>query len=163
MTEFDYIVLAVLAFSVALSMFRGLVREVLSLGNWIMAFYVANHYAHWVIWCFESFLMWSQAMQILASFTLAFIASLLVGAVLIAMISRLITVVGLGFVDRILGVFFGVLRGVLIILAAMIVAGFTSLPEKQFWKEAMFSPYVEQGVRIIKPWLPPNVAHWIKY
>jgi membrane protein required for colicin V production len=163
MTEFDYIVLAVLAISVALSMFRGLVREVLSLANWVLAFYVANHYAHWVVDCFESLQSLSEPMQILASSTIAFMVSLLIGGVLTVLISRLIAVVGLGLIDRVLGVLFGVLRGLLIVLAAMIVAGFTSLPEKQFWREAIFSPYAEQSVRMIKPWLPPNVAHWIKY
>ncbi|WP_420010323.1 CvpA family protein, partial [Vibrio parahaemolyticus] len=42
MTIFDYIVIAVVVLSVILGLFRGMVKEVLSLANWVLAFWVAN-------------------------------------------------------------------------------------------------------------------------
>ena len=44
MTIFDYIVIAIVVLSVVLGMFRGMVREVLSLANWVLAFWIANRY-----------------------------------------------------------------------------------------------------------------------
>ena len=44
MTIFDYLVLLVLGCSVVISMLRGLVRELLSLASWVIAFVVANAY-----------------------------------------------------------------------------------------------------------------------
>ncbi|OWP20506.1 colicin V production protein, partial [Microbacterium sp. AISO3] len=44
MTIFDYLVLFVLVSSVIISTLRGLVKEILSLLGWIVAFVVANAY-----------------------------------------------------------------------------------------------------------------------
>ena len=44
MTIFDYVVLFVLGTSIIVSMLRGLVKEMLSLLGWIVAFVVANAY-----------------------------------------------------------------------------------------------------------------------
>ena len=44
MTVFDYIVLAVIGLSVFFSLMRGMVREVLSLAGWVLAFFVAKTY-----------------------------------------------------------------------------------------------------------------------
>ena len=44
MTIFDYLVLFVLVTSVLISMMRGLVKEILSLVSWIVAFVIANAY-----------------------------------------------------------------------------------------------------------------------
>ncbi|HBF52001.1 MAG TPA: colicin V production protein, partial [Massilia sp.] len=44
MTIFDYLVLFVLISSVIISTMRGLVKEILSLLGWVVAFVVANAY-----------------------------------------------------------------------------------------------------------------------
>ena len=45
LTPFDYTVLAVVGVSVLVSLFRGAVREVMSILSWIGAFMIALHYA----------------------------------------------------------------------------------------------------------------------
>ena len=45
MTAFDYIVIGIVSISALLSMTRGLVKEILSLLAWIVAFFAASRYA----------------------------------------------------------------------------------------------------------------------
>ena len=45
MTIFDYVVLGIVSVSVLLSITRGVVREIVSLLGWVIAFFVASHYA----------------------------------------------------------------------------------------------------------------------
>jgi membrane protein required for colicin V production len=83
--------------------------------------------------------------------------------VLVCLLSKLIKAVGLGLIDGLLGAVFGVLRGVLVVLVLVWVAGMTHLPEHQIWRDAKFSRLAEQVALLTKVWLPDNVAQRIKY
>lgn len=163
MTLFDYVVLAVVTLSVILGLFRGMVREVMSLVNWAVAFYVANHYGADLIVYLEWTETLSPAMKALVGCAAAFLASMLVGAVLMGLLGRIISAAGLGFLDRGLGAVFGLGRGVLIVLILVTAGGFTSLPKQAFWRDAMLSPYAVDAVRELKPHLPESVAKWVRY
>ena len=58
MTIFDYLVIFVLASSIIIGTLRGLVKEILSLAGWIVAFVVANAYGPWLA---AMLLHWTQA------------------------------------------------------------------------------------------------------
>ena len=88
---------------------------------------------------------------------------ILLAALLRLAVSKLLRVVGLGPLDRFLGALFGVLRGAVVVLVAVLVAGFTALPQQAWWRDAYFSPPLETAVLAAKPWFPPAVAKRIKY
>ena len=83
MTIFDYIVIAVVVLSVILGVFRGMVKEVLSLANWVLAFWVANRYgadlAVYMDWA-ESL---TPPMKALIGCAVAFFATMIVGGIFI--------------------------------------------------------------------------------
>jgi membrane protein required for colicin V production len=54
-------------------------------------------------------------------------------------------------------------RGVLIVLVAVMLAGLTSLPKEQFWREAVFSGPAETAVLAARPVLPKDLAQRIRY
>lgn len=163
LTLFDYVAIAIVVLSLILGGFRGMAKEVLSLVNLVLAFWVANRYGGELV----VYLDWaedlSDPMKALIGVAGAFFGSMLVGAIIIALIGRIVSAAGLGFADRGLGVAFGVARGVLIVLGCVVAAGFTSLPEKEFWKEAAFAPMAVDLVLQVKPHLPESVANWIRY
>jgi membrane protein required for colicin V production len=64
----------------------------------------------------------------------------------------------LGLVDRGLGSLFGRGRGLVIVLAAVILCSMTALPRQAFWTEARLSGAAEQGARLVKPFLPEAFA-----
>ncbi|HYR05989.1 MAG TPA: CvpA family protein, partial [Gallionella sp.] len=89
--------------------------------------------------------------------------ALIVWSMLAWLFSKLVKVAGLGWQDRVLGGLFGVLRGVLVILALVWLAGLTHIPEQPFWRSAHTSRTVENVALLTKAWLPDDVARRIRY
>ncbi len=162
MTAFDYAVLAVLAFSVVLGLWRGVVSEILALVAWLVAFFVARAQATEVAnWLAAQIA--EPALRLAAAYVLVVIAVLLVFAVLRLVLKFLIKAVGLGVLDRLLGGAFGALRGGLVVVVAVLVAGMTPLPTMEWWRAATLSPPLETAVLAAKPWLPADAAKRIRY
>ena len=65
--------------------------------------------------------------------------------------------------DRALGGLFGLLRGVVLVLAAVLVCGMTAIPQQDFWKNAQLRPAAETAAREIIPFLPDNIARYVKF
>jgi membrane protein required for colicin V production len=78
-------------------------------------------------------------------------------------ISLMLKAVGLGLLDRLLGASFGVLRGILVVWVAVLVAGMTPLPKAGWWRDAMLALPLETAVIAAKPWLPAEAAKRIRF
>ena len=162
MTLFDYAVLAILLISILISVWRGLVREILSLIGWVAAFVVANLYAQDV----QALLPPVLGLPILR-FIVAFLL-LLVGTIfLMALINwgilRGIQAAGLELADRGLCGLFGLARGCVIVVAIVLVGGMTRAPQMDVWKDALFSRLAESAVETLLPFLPNDIAGKVKF
>jgi membrane protein required for colicin V production len=62
----------------------------------------------------------------------------------------------MGFLDRFLGGLFGIVRGVVVVLALMLVAGLTTLPRHDWWQNSLLVPELVGLALSLKPWLPPE-------
>jgi membrane protein required for colicin V production len=71
-------------------------------------------------------------------------------------------VVGLRGIDRSLGLLFGLVRGAILVVVLVALAGLTELPQHDFWRNALFRPAAEQGVRELKPLLPDTLAAYLR-
>ena len=162
MTAFDYAVLAVLLASALLGLWRGVVSEILALAAWVVAFLVARAEASKV----ASWLAGQIAepgMRLAAAYVLVFVGVLLVFAIARMLISLLLKAAGLGLLDRLLGAAFCVLRGILVVWVAVLVAGMTALPRADWWRDAVLAPPLETAVLAAKPWLPAEAAKRIRF
>ncbi|GAB3378245.1 MULTISPECIES: CvpA family protein [Massilia] len=162
MTIFDYLVLFVLISSVVISTLRGLVKEILSLLGWIVAFVVANAYGAKLAPMLPELLPGETARLIMAFVVLFLGVRILMGLLSLA-IGAVITATGLTLADRGLGGLFGLARGIVIVLAAVILCGMTSIPQQDFWRNALLSPMAETGARTVKPFLPAALAQHVRY
>lgn len=162
MTWFDYAVLGVLAASLLLGLWRGVVSELLALAAWVLAFFVAREFAPTVSALFGNWLP-DKSMQYLAGFAALFVGVLIVVGIGRLVISFLLRAVGLGLIDRLLGAVFGIARGVLVVLIAVMLAGLTPLPKEKWWRDAVLAPPLETAVLAARPWLPENMARKIRY
>lgn len=162
MTVFDYAVLTIVGLSIILSVMRGLVREVLAILGWIAAFYVAMTYASQLLPMMPADIP-TEALRIMAAFLVLFLATLLVTSLLAIALTAIFKKVGLGWLNRLLGVFFGVARGVLIVCIIVLLAGLTDAPKDARWRNAMFSAPIEAMVIAMLPWLPTSIAKHVKY
>lgn len=160
MTGFDYAVLGIMLLSLLLGLWRGLVYEVLSLLGWPLAFMLSRQFAG----SLEPLLPVSQeAARLALAYALVFIAALIAWAALVWLLARLIRAVGLGLLDSLLGSLFGLLRGVLIILVLVWLAGASSIPEQRFWRDAKFSSSAEDVALLGKAVLPDSIGQRIHY
>ena len=70
---------------------------------------------------------------------------------------------GLGFVDRFLGSIFGLVRGIVFMIAFVFVAGLTPLPRMLWWQNAALVPPLVAGVYALRPHLPAEIAGRLDY
>jgi membrane protein required for colicin V production len=158
---FDYAVLGVLGFSLLVGVLRGVVKELVMIGGWIAAFMLATAFSGRVARMLPDNLG-PMAAQVLG-FAAIFIGTLVLAAFAGMLLSMLARSAGLGWTDRSLGACFGALRGVLIVLAVVLVLGFTPLPQEAFWKHAVLAGPFETAVLALKPYLPGDMARRIGY
>ncbi len=162
MTLFDLAVIAIIGLSVLLSVIRGLVREVLALAAWVVAFLAANLLSGAVVpWMPEA--LASEELRLLAAFVCVFLGVLITMSLLAMLASRLVKNAGLGLEDRLLGAAFGLARGLLVVMILVLLAGLTSLPRQAVWRNAVLSGPLEAFAGMIRPWLPAQLAQRIKY
>jgi membrane protein required for colicin V production len=161
-TIFDYIVLFVLVSSVIISTLRGLVKEMLSLLGWIVAFVLANAYGAKLAPMLPAMIP-GAAVRLIVAFIALFIGVRILMGLLGLAIGALVTATGLSLADRGLGGLFGLARGIVIVLAGVILCGMTSIPQQAFWKHALLSPMAETGARTVKPFLPAALAQHVQF
>jgi len=161
-TLFDYVVLFILLASVVISTMRGLIREILSLLGWIVAFVVANAYGAALAPMLPAMIP-GAAVRLMVAFVALFIGVRLLMGLLTMAVSAVVTAAGLSLADRGLGGLFGLARGIVIVLFGVILCGMTSIPQQDFWKRALLSPMAETGVRTVKPFLPADFAQHVHY
>lgn len=162
MTVFDYVTITVVALSVVLGLWRGVVGEVLALAAWIVAFVAARYAAPFV----EPVLVTTlpeAALRLAVSWVLVFVGVLLVIAIARQLVKLMLRAAGLGLIDRLLGACFGVARGLLVVLFGVLVAGLTPLPKEIWWRDAVLAPPLETVVLVAKSWMPPELAKRIRF
>lgn len=162
MTIFDYLVLFVLICSIVISTLRGLVKEILSLLSWIVSFVVANAYGEDLARLLPDMIS-GNVTRLIVGFIALFIGVRLLMLLLTMAIDALVKAAGLTLADRGLGGLFGLGRGLVIVLAVVLVCGMTAIPQQPFWKEALFSPLAETAARTVKPFLPGDVARHVQF
>ena len=162
MTVFDYSVIAVVAASVLLGIWRGVVGEIIALVAWILAFFAARWWGDEVANPVLNAIS-DPVLRLVAAWVLVFIVVLMLMALLRLAIRGLLKALGLSPTDRLLGMIFGVARGLVIVLALVVVGGMTMAAQQKWWVEAYFSAPLETAVMAGKPWLPEEIAKRVRF
>jgi membrane protein required for colicin V production len=162
MTPVDIAIAAVLAMSMAWGIWRGFVREIMSLAGWVLAFLAANAVAAPLGDALPAS-MARPEVRVLIAFVVVFVFTLSATTLVAMLLARLFKAAGLGGVDRTLGGVFGLARGVLILVAFTIAAGLTALPRHPLWKESVGAGMLTRTVLQLRAWLPPRLERRLRY
>ncbi len=144
----DWTIVAILVLSALISIMRGFVKEALSLATWVAAILIAMIFSERLALLLVDHID-TPSLRELVAFALLFIATLLVGAMVNYLISALVRVTGLSGTDRLLGMCFGLARGVVIVMALLILLpGMVPVNEDAWWHESRLIPgFLEFEVR----------------
>ncbi len=162
MTWLDYTVIGIAAVSIAWGIWRGLVREIISLLGWVIAFLAASLFAGPLSVHMPDSVQ-TPELRAVGAFIVIFVAALVVTTLLGIVLSHLVKAVGLGALDRTLGGMFGVARGVLVIVALALLAGLTTAPLQPWWRDSLSGGALAAAAMALKPWLPPTFAGRLRY
>ena len=162
MTLFDFVVIAAILISTLLALARGLVREVIALAAWIAALVLALAFAGPLAAQFGNWNMSPAVLQVLAFIVILF-AVLVAGGVIAALLSGAIRTIGLGWLDRLLGGAFGAVRGVLLVLFGILLAGLTSIPRSDWWQNSALAAPLTAAALELKDWLPSAWAERLDF
>ena len=162
MTAFDYALLGMTLVSVLFAFWRGLIREVVSLLAWLVALWVAARFSTDAVEWMPSAIT-SPPGRYLAAFVCLFIGTIIVLELLGWLVAKLLRAVGLGFMDRLLGALFGLARAALIAWVLTLLGGLTTLPQRDWWRDAVLAPPLQASVLAARPLLPLELAKRIKY
>jgi membrane protein required for colicin V production len=160
MAVLDWVFIAVLTFSMGVGLWRGLVFEVLSVAGWLGAFLLAQWGAPEVA-AWLPMGEWSASLRYAVGFVLVLVLALFASALLAMLAKKLVEAVGLRPIDRLLGAAFGLLRGLVIILAATVVVQMTPLRDTQTWSESAGAQAAARTLTALKPILPARFGQYL--
>lgn len=158
----DYAILAIIALSAIIGLFRGFFREALGLATWLVAFWLAFRLAEYGG---ELLADWISvaSVRLAIAFGIVFLTVLIAGAVANYLVGKLVARTGLVGTDRALGGLFGILRGIAIMVLLVLLAGLTPVPQDEWWRESLFVGHLEDGAIWTRQWLPESLASAIEF
>ncbi|MDO6683465.1 MULTISPECIES: CvpA family protein [unclassified Oceanobacter] len=142
MAVVDWVILAVLGISSLISLKRGFVREALSLAVWIGAFVVARMFSGNLATLLTDYIE-TNSLRWIAAFVVLFLGTLAIGAMVNHLIVEVVRLTGLSGTDRILGMVFGCIRGLVVLVAIVYGLQLTMVPKDPWWQQSMFIPHLE--------------------
>ena len=144
LAHFDYFVIGIIALSGLIAFFRGFVQETLSLLLWVFAFAAAMFLNVYLDPYFVDYIDNAEIRRILTIISV-FVGIIFLGGFLIKLLRGLVHWSGMGGLDRLLGVLFGLFRGMLLIVVIYLVLP-AEFKQSKFISESQSSTYLKKYV-----------------
>ena len=157
----DYVVIAVLALSVLMGLWRGFISEVLALVWWALAFWVAWSFAPVLAEHFSESIA-TPSVRIILAYIVCFVAVLTAAAIVNFVLRKLIAGSGLSGTDRLLGMLFGFVRGWVLVVLLVFLCGFSPFSQDDWWHESRLIPSFERVAASVTQRLPESVARYLQ-
>ncbi len=156
----DLVILAILALSVLVGLFRGFLSEAMGLAIWAAAFWVAFTFVDQVTPLLESGIELPSARTAIA-FAILFLAALVIGGLISWVIGQMVEKTGLSGTDRLLGGVFGIIRGLALVVLLLLFAGFTPLPKDPWWQSSQFIPRILPLAEWASKFIPESLSQYV--
>ena len=156
----DIALLTLLAASVLLGLWRGLVFELLSIAGWVVAYFCCHFLAPWIEGLLPAYRMGPSLLHV-AGLVLGFILIIVVWGLAAKLLRALIQASPLSVFDRLLGAGFGVVRGLFVCLLLVVIASMTPVVASPTWQASVMAPRLQQLLQQMRPVLPEDLVKLI--
>ncbi len=164
MNQLDYIIVGVLVLSVLVGMWRGFISEIMSLLSWVLALWLAWAYGPVVAtWTWFRHSVHAPELRLAAGAGSCFLAALMLGTVLRVILCHLVQGSMLGGVDRLFGMCFGFVRGMLLVTVLVFLLSLTAFVRHSWWKHSLLLPPFDSAATWFGERVPQSVRqrlHW---
>lgn len=148
MTPADYVILAIIAVSAIAGVFRGFLRECISLASWLLALWVAWRHSDLVAPYLGGVLA-DEPYRTWAARVLIALAILIVGALVGLLATQFMRISMFSGFDRFLGFLFGLMRGVVVLGIVVLIAVQLRLDGERWWHKSRLMPYAETVAGVV--------------
>lgn len=158
----DIGIIVLILLSTIVGLVMGFIKEFLTLGALLLAFALAVIYAD-ALTPEIPFARDSELMRWGISFAVIFIGSLIVGLIVSGLLSSVVTRLGLGGFDHVLGTIFGFALGVMVITSIVLVLMPSSLSKQAAWQDSRLMPYFEESAVWVKDAIPDDWNNYVNH
>jgi membrane protein required for colicin V production len=157
----DWTIVAIVGVSALLSLWRGLIKEALSLVIWVVAFIVSTMFSDSLAFMLSDIIT-TPSLRHMVAMALLFAGTLMVGGLLNFLIGQLVKMSGLTGTDRLLGMVFGIARGVIVVVVIlMFLPPILHVDQDPWWKSSTLIPHFQ----VLEGWSKQTGAEvfgWLK-
>ena len=158
----DYLIIGIILISSGISIFRGFVKEVLSIISWAIALWVGLMFHSHLATLLAPYIT-TPTVRLFIAFFVLFAVTLILGALINHTISQLVEKTGLSGTDRSLGVVFGIIRGIAIVTIMVLAAGATPMPKDGWWQNSLLLHHFVVLAEWARSLLPTDIAQHINF
>jgi|GEM_PF-7131538 len=157
----DLVLLSIIVLAAITGIARGLTKTLVSVITWISAIYLAYKFADDFTGLTEPYAnaeirLWTMRIAI-------FVVVMILGATIGSILQKLVAAGGLGGVDKLLGIIFGIVLGVVIVSILILISGMTQFPANKHFKTSVLIPHFMDFVSFLRELLPENVQQEINF
>lgn len=161
MNSLDLILVAVVLAFTGIGALRGALRELFSLIAWVSATFAAWLFCKSAATWFSS--LEDPILRQMVAFVVVFAGVFILVSLATFVLRLLLGVAAPDMKTRVAGGLLGAVRGVLMLLIIVLLAGLTSFPQKPQWQNSQFIVYFQSMAQSVQAMLPPEVARQFRY
>jgi len=158
----DAVILGIILVSTGISLMRGFFQEAISLATWVIALWVAFTFSAEQASLLDQWIE-TPSIRTGTAFALLFFAVLIVGSIINKVMQSMVEFSGFSGMDYILGLFFGMARGLIIVSLLILMSGLTPLPQDSWWQESQLIPKVLELSMWVIEHLPEHLRSYFDY
>jgi membrane protein required for colicin V production len=155
----DYIILVIMALSTLVGIFRGFIKEAVSLLVWVVAIFVAIKFFSPLGQYVNKHYIDSLIVSNVVAFVGLFIVTLILGLIINVIISLLIEKTGLTATDRLLGIVFGLVRGVLLVALLIMFVNLSAFRKNKVFEQSKLVSAFEPVATWLSKFLPKGLEY----
>ncbi len=158
----DIVVIAFVAISILVGIFRGFVKEILSLSSWVLAAFIAYNFGELAASYVTPYIS-EPTLALAIAYVVVFLLALIAFSIVSYLISKLFSATGMSAIDRSLGSVFGAVRAAVIMGFLILIGHFLNLQEQSWWQDSQLLEYFQPVADWIKSYLPGDVVNKIEH